>query len=376
MPHPVFYFDLNKDNYKADLALESVLDEHLIKWEKEYEAVSKVESLTARFRAVIEKAYEKTGRPVVVLVDEYHKPLLEVMTDNELEEHNKAVFKGFFSTLKSYDRYLKFVFLTGVTKFSKVSIFSDLNHLRDISMSNDYTEICGITEDEIRSSLMPEVSRMANSLKITDEDCIARLRQMYNGYHFHPEGEGVYNPFSLLNALQEKELGTYWFSTGTPTFLVKKIKNANFDPEKFTDGTLYSDTRSLSDYRADNPDPVPLLHQTGYLTIKSYDKKYRSCGLGYPNDEVKYAFIESLAPYYLYEDSPGSPLDVRNFGRDIENADLDSLRDRFTALFARLPYPTDERAVEQTFQNAVYITFMLLGQFVHKRSTAQRGGQM
>ena len=364
VPHPVFYFDLNKDNFKADLALESVLDEHLIKWEKEYEAVSEVESLAARFRAVIEKAYEKTGRPVVVLVDEYDKPLLEVMTDNELEEHNKAVFKGFFSTLKSYDRYLKFVFLTGVTKFSKVSIFSDLNHLRDISMSNDYTEICGITEDEIRSSLMPEVSRMAKSLKITDEDCIARLRQMYNGYHFQPDTAGVYNPFSLLNALQDMKLKSYWFSTGTPTFLVKKLKAMDFAPEKFTDGTLYSDERSLSDYRADNPDPLPLLFQTGYLTIKDYDEKFDSYMLGYPNDEVKYAFIESLAPYYLYEDSPGSPLDVRNFGRDIENADLDSLRDRFTALFARLPYPTDERAVEQTFQNAVYITFMLLGQFV------------
>ena len=269
VPHPVFYFDLNKDNFKADLALESVLDEHLIKWEKEYEAVSEVESLAARFRAVIEKAYEKTGRPVVVLVDEYDKPLLEVMTDNELEEHNKAVFKGFFSTLKSYDRYLKFVFLTGVTKFSKVSIFSDLNHLRDISMSNDYTEICGITEDEIRSSLMPEVSRMANSLKITDEDCIARLRQMYNGYHFQPDTAGVYNPFSLLNALQDMKLKSYWFSTGTPTFLVKKLKAMDFAPEKFTDGTLYSDERSLSDYRADNPDPLPLLFQTGYLTIKN-----------------------------------------------------------------------------------------------------------
>ena len=373
VPHPVFYFDLNKDNYKANLALESVLDEHLIKWEKEYEVVSEVESLAARFRAVIEKAYEKTGRPVVVLVDEYDKPLLEVMTDNELEEHNKAVFKGFFSTLKSYDRYLKFVFLTGVTKFSKVSIFSDLNHLRDISMSNDYTEICGITEDEIRSSLMPEVSRMANSLKITDEDCIKRLRQMYNGYHFQPDTAGVYNPFSLLNALQDMKLKSYWFSTGTPTFLVKKLKAMGFAPEKFTDGTLYSDERSLSDYRADNPDPLPLLFQTGYLTIKDYDEKFDSYMLGYPNDEVKYAFIESLAPYYLYEDSPGSPLDVRNFGRDIENADLDSLHDRFTALFARLPYPTDERALEQTFQNAVYITFMLLGQFVQTEIHSAKG---
>ena len=373
VPHPVFYFDFNKKNYKSTNALEDVLNEHLEEWEALYGVDGANVPIEERFRVLIRKAYEDTGKPVVVLVDEYDKSLLETIDNNELEEHNKAVFKGFFSTLKSYDRYLKFVFLTGVTKFSKVSIFSDLNQLRDISMSLEYAGICGITEEEIRNNFMPEIRRMADNLEITEEECISQLRQMYNGYHFHPEGEGVYNPFSLLNALQEKELGTYWFSTGTPTFLVKKIKNANFDPEKFTDGTLYSDTRSLSDYRADNPDPVPLLYQTGYLTIKSYDKKYRSCGLGYPNDEVKYAFIESLAPYYLYEDSPGSPLDVRNFGRDIENADLDSLRDRFTALFARLPYPTDERAVEQTFQNAVYITFMLLGQFVQTEIHSAKG---
>ena len=377
VPHPVFYFDFNKDNFQAEFALEKVLAEHLEAWEKEYGLSVGEETLAARFRSIIEKAYEKTGKQVVVLVDEYDKPLLEVMADNELEEHNKAVFKGFFSTLKSYDRYLKFVFLTGVTKFSKVSIFSDLNQLRDISMSPEYACICGITEDEIRENLMPEVSRMADHLGISDKDCLNELRKMYNGYHFYHDSEGVYNPFSLLNALQDMELEKYWFATGTPSFLVKKLKQLNFNPESFTDGSLFSDRSNLTDYRADNPDPLPLLYQTGYLTIKDFDKKYKSYMLGYPNDEVKYAFIESLAPYYLYEDAPGSPLDVRNFGRDIETGNLDSLRDRFTALFARLPYPThdtkDDRPLEQTFQNAIYITFMLLGQFVHTEIHSAKG---
>ena len=161
VPHPVFYFDFNKKNYKNTNALEDVLNEYLEEWEAFYGVDGANVPIEERFRVLIRKAFDDTGKPAVVLVDEYDKPLLEVMTDNGLEEHNKAVFKGFFSTLKSYDRYLKFVFLTGVTKFSKVSIFSDLNHLRDIYMSNDYTEIFGITEDEIRSSLMPEVSRMA-----------------------------------------------------------------------------------------------------------------------------------------------------------------------------------------------------------------------
>lgn len=377
VPHPVLYFDLNKDNYKADQALENVLDRHLNSWEKEYGIQTAGNTLAARFQAIIETVYEQTGKPVVVLVDEYDKPLLDVITDTDLEEHNKAVFKGFFSTLKSYDRYLKFVFLTGVTKFSKVSIFSDLNQLKDISMVAEYATICGMTEDEIKNNFMPEIRRMAERLKTDEEGCIAKLRQMYNGYHFQPDTEGVYNPFSLLNALQDMKLGTYWFSTGTPTFLVKELKTLDFDPERFTDGTLYADERSLSDYRADNPDPLPLLYQTGYLTILDYDEKFDSYMLGYPNDEVKYGFIESLVPYYMYEDSPGSPLDVRNFGRDILNGNLDSLRDRFTALFAKLPYsttdPKDNKPVEQTFQNAVYITFMLLGQFVQTEIHSAKG---
>ncbi len=373
VPHPVLYFDFNKKNFLKEAALEDVLDEHLREWEDRYNIDSKNISLEERFRVVIKKAFETTEKGVIVLVDEYDKPLLEVMDDHDLEEHNKAVFKGFFSTLKSYDEYLKFVFLTGVTKFSKVSIFSDLNQLRDISMSKEYAGICGISESEIRMDLMPEIRRMAQYLKTDDEDCIARLRQMYNGYHFQPDTEGVYNPFSLLNALQDMKFGTYWFSTGTPTFLVKILKSIDFDPERFTDGTLYSDERSLSDYRADNPDPLPLLYQTGYLTILDYDEKFDSYMLGYPNAEVKYGFIESLAPYYLYEDAPDSPFDIRNFGRDIINGNVDSIRDRFISLFARLPYPTDDKPVEQNFHNAIYITFMLLGKFVRTEVHSAKG---
>ena len=376
-PHPVLYIDFNKNNYQRDNALEEVLNEHLLGWEKKYDIEGKNTPIEERFRDVIKKAYEDTGRQVVVLVDEYDKPLLEVMEDDRLKEHNKAVFKGFFSTLKSFDRYLKFVFLTGVTKFSKVSIFSDLNQLEDISMDKDYSGICGITESEMISCLEPEIIRMADDKGISVEECKTKLKKMYDGYHFYPDTEGLYNPFSLLNALKKRSFSTYWFSTGTPSFLVKKLKAVNFDPKKFTDESLYADERTLSDYRADNPDLVPLLYQTGYLTILGYDEIFDSYMLGYPNDEVKYAFIESLAPYYLYEDSPGTPLDVRNFGRDILNADLESLHERFTALFAKLPYPVydskDDRPIEQTFQNAVYITFMLLGQFVQTEVHSAKG---
>ena len=361
--YPVFYIDFNRDEYKSEFAIEKVLEAHLVKWESVYDVDPGSFTLAGRFQNLLETAYKKTGRGAVVLVDEYDKALLEV-SDQERLEHNKAVFKGFFSTLKSYDRYIKFVFITGVTKFSKVSIFSDLNQLKDISLVRDYSAICGITENEMKDAFMPEIEELANEDCISTDECMRKLKKMYDGYHFSYNAEGVYNPFSLLNALQDKNYSMYWFSTGTPTFLIEKLKESSFDPKCITDGDLYANENVLTDYRYDNTDPVPLFYQTGYLTIKDYDKKYRSYQLDYPNDEVRYGFLESLAPMFLHNEKSGHPLDIRAFGIDIEKGNTDSLRDRFTALFARLPYPSDERIVEQNFQNVIYIVFMLLGQFV------------
>ncbi|MCR5757961.1 MAG: AAA family ATPase, partial [Selenomonas sp.] len=208
--YPVFVFDFNGKNYQKAQALENVLDEKLRGWEQEY-ALSGTQSLEERFRLLLAAAKEKSGRPCVVLVDEYDKPLLDVMADETLAEHNKAVFKGFFGVLKSCDEYLQFVFITGVTKFSKVSIFSDLNHLKDISMNKKYAAICGITENELTDTLWPQLEKFAEVQVKTTKDCQQKLRRTYDGYHFHPQGEGVYNPFSLLNALDDGELRSYWF---------------------------------------------------------------------------------------------------------------------------------------------------------------------
>ena len=360
--YPVFYIDFNKKNFKEDSALETVLDEHLRSWEAVYGDERSDKSLEERFRYCIERAVEITGKNAVVLVDEYDKPLLEG-ADQAMVEHNKAVFKGFFSTLKSYDRYLKFVFLTGVTKFSKVSIFSDLNQLNDISLDYKYSGICGITETELKSDFDSEIEALAINNQISKEECLSELKKMYDGYHFHQNGEGIYNPFSLLNAFDKREFGMYWFATGTPTFLIDKLKESGFDAKQITEGELYANANVLTDYRYDNPNPVPLFYQTGYLTIKGYDKKYMSYQLDYPNDEVRYGFLNSLAPMYLQDEDSPNPLDIRSFGMDIEKGRTDSLRDRFTELFARLPYPNDEKIVEQNFQNVVYIVFMLLGQY-------------
>ena len=350
--YPVFYIDFNRDEYKSESAIEKVLEAHLVKWEAEYKTDPGNFTLAGRFQNLIEIAYKKTGKGAVVLVDEYDKALLEV-SDSERLEHNKAVFKGFFSTLKSYDRYIKFVFITGVTKFSKVSIFSDLNQLNDISLDKAYSSICGITEKELVANFGPEISALAESETLDDAACVSELKKMYDGYHFSHHSEGIYNPFSILNAFSKKEFGMYWFSTGTPTFLIEKLKSSGFDAKQFTTDEYYEDEASLTDYRIESKNPVPLFYQTGYLTIKGFDKEFRSYALGYPNEEVKYGFLKSLTPYYLCDENAASPLDVRNFVKDLRKGDTDSLRERFTALFARLPYPKDERVVEQNFQNVI-----------------------
>ena len=369
--YPVFYFDFNKDEYKREAAIESVLEGHLKKWEKQYQVDKGSYSLAGRFQNLIEKAYEVSGKSVVVLVDEYDKALLE--SDEERLEHNKTVFKGFFSTLKSYDHYLKFVFLTGVTKFSKVSIFSDLNQLRDISLLAEYNGICGITQSELIKNLESEIENLARSGGMDRETCLSELKKMYNGYHFGANTEGVYNPFSLLNALEDKNFGMYWFATGTPTFLIEKLKASGFDAKRFTNEEFYEEESSLTDYRVESDNPVPLFYQTGYLTIKDFDKEFRSYALTYPNEEVKYGFLKSLAPYYLCAEKEANPLDVRSFVLDIRKGKTDSLKDRFTALFARLPYPDDEKVVEQNFQNVIYIVFMLLGQYTFTELHSARG---
>ena len=370
--YPVFYFDFNKDEYKRAVALEDVLIVHLERWESEYDVDPGDHSLAARFQELIVKAVETTGRNAVVLVDEYDKPLLEV-GDSERLEHNKAVFKGFFSTLKSYDRYLKFVFLTGVTKFSKVSIFSDLNQLNDISLDTAYGGICGITQSELESTFEPEIEELAKAQDLDREECLDELKKMYDGYHFSHNAEGVYNPFSLINSFSKKEFGMYWFATGTPTFLIEKLKASNFDAKSFTKDDYYEEESSLTDYRIESTNPIPLFYQTGYLTIKGYDKEFRSYALGYPNDEVKYGFLKSLAPYYLCAEEDPNPLDVRSFVLDIRKGNTDALKDRFTALFARIPYPSDDKLIENNFQNVIYIVFMLLGQYTKAEVHSSKG---
>lgn len=372
-PYPVFNFDFNRDDFTVEGGLEEILDAHLQVWEEEYGCEGQDGSLAVRFQNLLVIAHRQTGLRCVVLVDEYDKPLLEVLHKDDLEEHNKAVFKGFFSTLKSYDEHLQFAFLTGVTKFSKVSIFSDLNQLNDISMDRKYAGICGITEEELQGEFGPEIAELAAAQGVTAEECASQLKKQYDGYHFHQNGVAVYNPFSLLNAFARNEFGEYWFATGTPTFLVRRIRNLQMDARKLEEGKLYASGRELSDYRADNPNPLPLLYQTGYLTIAGYDARRQRYTLGFPNDEVRYGFLESLLPEYTQGVSAQTGKDIFSIDDYIEEGDPESVMKAFEALFASIPYTTDEQSCEHYFQSVIFLVFTLLGRYVQAEVHSSAG---
>ena len=299
----------------------------------------------------------------MILVDEYDKPLLDVVEKPELQEHNKEVFKGFFSTLKSYDEYIQFIFITGVSKFHKVSIFSDLNQLTDISLSKQYAGLCGITDTELKQYFEKEIADLAGEQELLREECLTELKKTYDGYRFHPDGVRVYNPYSLLNAFFDREFGSYWFATGTPTFLIKKLRENSFDIRKFTDYTIYASESVLKDYTGDMLEPIPLLYQTGYLTIADYEKQRKRYTLCFPNEEVKYGFLESLMPSYIPNANAGNGLDIFTLDDYIENGKVDQVRDVLTALFANIAYTQEADPFEHYFQAVIYIVFTLLGKY-------------
>ena len=361
-PYPVFYFDFNGDNYQ-DTPIETVLDGMIRDWEEIYGDTYNDRTLGDRFQKLLESASKKNNKRCVVLIDEYDKPLMDTIDNPDIQNHIKEVFKGFFSRLKKADEYIQFIFITGVSKFHKVSIFSDLNQLRDISMSEGFSGICGITENELKDYFSEEVGLLAKKKKITTDECLEQLKRQYDGYLFNPDGVSVYNPYSLLGAFFDKDFGSYWYETGTPTFIVKKLKNSEFDLRKLTDQTLYASEAMLKDYSGENLDPVPLLYQTGYLTINSFDSVGREYTLSFPNEEVKYGFVESLIPEYVADSGAGSGNDIFTLRRYIEKGMLDEIRDVLKSLFANITYTLESDPFEHYFQAVIYLVFTLLGKF-------------
>lgn len=270
-----------------------MLNQYLEKWEQKYGTERQDRSPEERFAYVIERAYESTGKQAVVLVDEYDKPLLQTLSDEVLMDEYRRTLKAFYGVLKSSDRYLCFVFLTGVTKFAQVSVFSDLNQLQDISFWPEYSSLCGITKDELVKTFTPEIQGLAAFSETDFETMVDKMARLYDGYHFYPYSEGVFNPFSVLNACKSKTLSNFWFQTGTPTYLVELLQQSDYDLRLLIDGMEVTSS-AFSEYRVDARNPLPMIYQSGYLTIKGYDKEVGLYTLGFPNDEVRYGFLNFL----------------------------------------------------------------------------------
>ena len=369
--HPVLHLDLNARKYERPEDLIAMLNQYLEKWEAKFGNEKKDRAPEERFEYIIQRAYEQTGKGVVVLVDEYDKPLLQCLHNEELLEAYRTTLKAFYGVLKSADKYLRFAFLTGVTKFSQVSVFSDLNQLNDISLDYDSGTLCGITHEELVGTFSPEIEMLAKANGLSKEEAIEEMTRQYDGYHFHPYADGVYNPFSVLNAFYKREFGDYWFQTGTPTFLVKSLLRSDYDLRTLIDG-VETPAINFTEYRADANNPIPLIYQSGYLTIKGYDKEFKIYNLGFPNDEVRYGFLNFLIPYYTPVTDDKKGFYIGRFVQDLRNGEVDAFMQRFEAFFADFPYELNDKT-ERHYQVVVYLIFKLMGQFTQVEVRSAKG---
>lgn len=359
--YPIFHIDLNIAKYDSLHDLESILDKALTKWEFIYGKGASETTFALRFAGVIERAYLQTGQRAVILVDEYDKPMLQAIDNEELQEKFRNLLKPFYGVMKTMDGAIKFGMLTGVTKFGKVSVFSDLNNLDDISMWDEYVDICGISQQELYDNLDPELHEFADAQGMTYEELCAELRERYDGYHFVEDSIGIYNPFSLLNAFKRKKFGSYWFETGTPTYLVKLLKKHHYDLERMAHEETSADV--LNSIDASSTDPIPVIYQSGYLTIKDYDPEFGIYRLGFPNREVEEGFIRFLLPYYTHYSAVQSPFEIKKFVQEVNNGDYDAFFRRLQSFFADTPYEL-ARDLELHYQNVLFIVFKLVGFYV------------
>lgn len=355
--YPIFHIDLNTANFREKDSLYTVLNDYLTTWESKYGARESEATLALRFKGVIARAAEKEGCGVVILIDEYDKPILQTLRDPELQAEHRAQLKAFYSVLKTQDRYIKFAFLTGVTKFGKVSVFSDLNNLTDISMDHRYISICGMTEKELLTNFKEGINELAEANGDTKEATIAKLKARYDGYHFEENTVGLYNPFSVLNTLSRLRYKDYWFETGTPTFLVDLLKMHNYRLPDMTKERVSDDVINSVDSLSTNP--VPVIYQSGYLTIKGYDERFKKYLLGFPNKEVEEGFLNFLLPLYTSAGN-NSPFLVDEFVQDVESGNPERFMQRMKAFFADTSYQVVGNA-ELYFQNAMYLVFKIMG---------------
>jgi len=368
--YPVLHFDMSTAKHADSEQLLQELNLKLYGYEQIYGRLEEEVNPNQRLMGLIKRAYEQTGKKVVVLIDEYDAPLLDVVHEWENLDVLRNIMRNFYSPLKACDPYLRYVFLTGITKFSQLSIFSELNNIENISMDEPYAAICGISEDEIRSQMKEDVDRLAKNLGVTPEEALMKLKENYDGYHFTYPSPDIYNPFSLLTAMEKGKIGSYWFGSGTPTYLIKMLDKFGVKPSEIGRKQLKS---SAFDAPTETmTDAVPLLYQSGYITIKDYNKMLDLYTLDIPNKEVRLGLMESLLPHYVDNKTPEATTMVAYLFYDIQNGDMDAALHRLQEFLSTIPY-CDNTRFEGHYQQVFYIIFSLLGYYVDVEVRTPRG---
>ena len=373
--YPVFHLSFGGVNFSNSRAIDESLSMFIENAEKEYGIEERFKDYGIRFAAVLKAAHERTGRRCVVLIDEYDKPLLDVM-DTELrvtdasgnslrlEEYNRNVLKGFYSVFKDADPDLRFVLLTGVTKFSQVSVFSGFNQPKDISMDSRYEALCGITLEEMLEVFHEPITQLAEDNGVCYEEMVEMLRKRYDGYHFSKKMTGVFNPFSLLNCFDKLEMRNYWFATGTPTYLMRLLSHSDKNINELV-GKYYEESQFI-DYKADVERPLPMIYQSGYLTVKGYNERRRKYLLDFPNEEVRSGFVSILASDYFNSDkTPSSWID--DILDALENGDVEDFLKKMTSLLSSVTYrfqrKQDAFECERYFQYTFYLIMQMIGHY-------------
>lgn len=368
--HPVFHFDMSTAKHSCESELLEELDKKLFVYEKIYGRGEKDVHINQRLEGIVQRSVEQIGEKAVIIIDEYDSPLLDVMNDPARLAPMRQIMRNFYSPIKSLDPYLRFVFITGITKFAQLSIFSELNNLMNISMLPKYSAVCGISQTEIETQMKDSVNELAVGLGISYGDALEKLKGNYDGYHFCDKSEDIYNPYSLIKALDTQRLGSYWFESGTPTFLIERMESNPIDEMELDNMTDIPESAfDVSPELCD--DTLPMLYQAGYLTIKGYDQRTKLYTLGYPNEEVKIGFTECLLARYNSKRMSGNMF-VAKFSAALNRNDINEALQRMQSFMAGIPYDLENKT-EKHFQTIIYLVFSLLGYYIHSEVKSSIG---
>ena len=360
MSYPVLHIDLNVGEYAMGEKLSARLNAAMAAFEKQYQIEPDMSSIGGRFENVIKMISRSTGKQVVILVDEYDKPLLEAIENAELQEQYRIILQSFYAALKSCDPFIRFAMLTGVTKFGKLSVFSGLNNLKDISMNDEFSAICGVTDGELSHYFSDDMERLARQSGTSRETVHAEIKRCYDGYRFSRHGQGIYNPFSLLNNFADGEFRNYWFETGTPTYLIRLLQHDDYELSRLQGSVMSTADRLGNIGTAYSGNAIAALYQTGYLTLKDYDEDVRMYRLGFPNQEVETGFVNSLLPYYAGISDAKIDSLLFDLRRAVDAGDVETFMQLLKAVLAGIPYESAKN-IELNYRNLLFLVFTLLG---------------